>query len=99
MEAVCFGTRACIDALAKAGHGCDEIILAGGVTRSNVWLQMHADLTGKTVTVCENSDAPSLGTAILASVGVGVHKSVPDAVESTVRTSKRIEPDPIAAKK
>jgi sugar (pentulose or hexulose) kinase len=42
MEAVCFGTRACVDGLAKAGHEANEIIIAGGTVRSPLWLQMHA---------------------------------------------------------
>lgn len=93
MEAVCFGTRACIEGLGKAGHTCDEIILAGGITRSPLWLQMHADVTGKPVIVCENTDAPLLGCAILASVGVGIHISVQDAVRSMVRTREKIAPN------
>ena len=93
MEAVCFGTRACIDGLADAGHDCDEIVIAGGATRSPLWLQMHADITGKPVIVCENVDAPLLGCAILASVGAGVHESVDAAVKAMVRTVKRIEPN------
>lgn len=98
MEAVCFGTRACMDGLAAAGHDCDEIILAGGVTNSDVWLQMHADVTGKIVTVCENSNAPLLGCAILASVGAGVHPSVPHAVRAMVRTYKQIKPNVTAVR-
>jgi ribulose-phosphate 3-epimerase len=97
MEAVCYGTRGCIEGLAAAGHDCDEIILAGGISRSPLWLQMHADVTGKPVVVCENTDAPLLGCAILASVGVGIHDSVSDAVSAMVRTSTRIEPDPQAS--
>ena len=92
MEAVCFGTRACVDGLASAGHDCTEIIMAGGTTRSPLWLQMHADVTGKPVVLCENVDAPLLGCAILASVGVGIHASVEDAVHLMVRTSKRVNP-------
>ena len=92
MEAVCFGTRACIEALAKAGHGCDEIVIAGGATRSPLWLQMHADVTGKPVVLCQHIDAPLLGCAILASVGAGIHKSVDEAVANMVRTARRIEP-------
>lgn len=93
MEAVCFGTRACIDALAAAGHDCSEIVIAGGATRSPLWLQMHADVTGRPVVVCENADAPLLGCAILACVGVGLHDSVQQAVASMVRIARRVEPD------
>ena len=92
MEAVCFGTRACIEALDKAGHACDEIVIAGGATRSPLWLQMHADVTGKPVVLCEHIDAPLLGCAVLASVGAGVHETVGEAVENMVRTARRIEP-------
>jgi len=98
MEAVCFGTRACVDGLESAGHTCDEIIIAGGATRSPLWLQMHADVTGKPVVLCENIDAPLLGCAILASVGAGVHTTVQDAVAAMVRVSRRVDPNPDTAK-
>lgn len=98
MEAVCFGTRACMDGLEKAGHSCDEIIIAGGTTRSSLWLQMHSDVTGKPVVLCENSDAPLLGCAILAAVAAGVHDSVQIAVKKMVRVSRRVEPGPDTSK-
>ncbi len=92
MEAVCYGTRACVEGLEAAGHKCEEIVIAGGATRSAMWLQMHSDVTGKRVVVCENADAPLLGCAILASVGVGIHESVDDAVKHMVRTADTVEP-------
>lgn len=98
MEAVCFGTRACIDGLENAGHLCDEIIIAGGTTRSLLWLQMHADVTNKPVVLCENTDSPLLGCAILASVVAGVHENVQDAVKEMVRESRRVEPNVDMAK-
>lgn len=90
MEAVCFGTRACIEGLAKAGHNCDEITIAGGATRSKLWLQMHADVTGKPVVVNEFSDAPLLGCAIL---GSPLYSSISDAVMGMVRKQKVVEPN------
>ena len=96
LEAVCFGTRGCIEGLASAGHTCEEIIIAGGSTRSPLWLQMHADVTGKPVVVCENADAPLLGCAVLASVATGQHPSVENAVTSMVRQVKRIEPSELS---
>jgi ribulose-phosphate 3-epimerase len=96
MEAVCYGTRACMEGLMDAGHACQEIILAGGIAKSQLWLQMHADVTGKPVLVCENTDAPLLGCAILAAVGVGKYASVDEAIAAMVRVAKRVEPDPVA---
>ena len=93
MEAVCLGTRACIEGLSKAGHNCKEIVIAGGATRSPLWLQMHSDVTGKPVVVCENTDAPLLGCAILAAVCGGIHANVEAAVKAMVREEKRVIPD------
>lgn len=98
LEAVCFGTKACLDGIERAGHGCDEIVIAGGATRSDFWLQMHADVTGKPVVVCEFADAPLLGCAILASVSAGVHESVDTAVEKMVRKAKTVAPSPEVSK-
>mmetsp|Transcript_30315 Transcript_30315/g.63484 ORF Transcript_30315/g.63484 Transcript_30315/m.63484 type:complete len:520 (+) Transcript_30315:2-1561(+) len=98
MESVCFGTRACLEGLEKAGHGCDEIVIAGGATRSGLWLQMHADVTGKPVVVREFADAPLLGCAILASVSAGAHETVDDAIKQMVRKSKRIVPSETVSK-
>ena len=68
--------------------------MAGGSTRSPLWLQLHADVTGKPVLVCENADAPLLGCAILAAVGAGIHGSVDTAVANMVRIQQRVEPNP-----
>ena len=98
MESVCFGTRACLEGIEKAGHGCNEIVIAGGATRSDLWLQMHADVTGKPVVVCEFADAPLLGCAILASVNAGVHANVDEAIDCMVRKAKRVVPSEAASK-
>ena len=98
LESVCFGTKACLEGLEQAGHGCDEIVIAGGSTRSNLWLQMHADVTGKPVVVCEFVDAPLLGCAILASVNAGVHENVNKAIECMVRKSKTVMPSSTVSK-
>ena len=61
MEGVCLGTRECVEGLERGGDKAEEIVIAGGATRSEVWLQMHADVTGKNIIVTENGDAPLLG--------------------------------------
>ena len=100
LEAVCYGTRACVDALEMAGHTCQEIVLAGGVTRSELWLQMHADVTNKVVTVCENSgNAPLLGCAVLAAVGVGLYPTVEAACAAMIHTERTLQPNPALAAK
>ncbi len=98
LEAVCYGTRACFDALETAASQsddmpkADEVVIAGGATRSPLWLQLHADVTGRSFIINENTDGPLLGCAILASVGAGIHASVDDAVDNMIRRERKIEP-------
>lgn len=104
LESVCYGTRTCIEGLLQESDTNDdddehnhsrEIIIAGGVTRSPLWLQMHADVTNRTLIICENSDnAPLVGCAILASYGIGLYPTIQDAVKCMVRISSIIKPIP-----
>ena len=106
LESVCFGTRSCFEALeaAAAQHdssdvdGKPEVTIAGGATRSNLWLQLHADITGRTFVINENTDGPLLGCAILASVGAGIYESVDEAVKNMVRKERIVEPNPDISK-
>jgi ribulokinase len=93
VEGVCLGTRLILDTMADAGFRADSITVAGGATNSPLWLQVHADTAGVPLVVTEVPDAPALGSAILASVGVGAHASVEDAIRAMVRTRAVIEPD------
>jgi ribulose kinase len=97
LEAVCYGTRSCLDALEEAATSSsstesNEVVIAGGATRSDLWLQLHADITGRTFVLNENADGPLLGCAILASVGAGIYSSVEEAVQNMVRRERRIAP-------
>ena len=62
-----------MEALDRAGitQGVTHMAVAGGATRSPLWLQMHSDVTGLPVVVGEFDNAPLLGAAMLAAVGAG----------------------------
>lgn len=95
-EAVCLGTRACLEDLTPDGgdRGTNRLLVAGGATRSPFWTRMHADATGRDVVITENADAPLLGCAILASVAAGVHDNVEEAANRMVRVKTVVKPDP-----
>jgi ribulose kinase len=94
MEGVGFGNRAIIDRMAEAGFDAAEITMGGGATRSDLWLQIHADTARRPVVVPEVAEAPSLGCAILAAYGAGHVASIDDGIDAMVRPGRRIEPDP-----
>jgi len=96
LESVCCGTRLIFETMARGGYAPREVVIAGGATRSELWLQLHADVTGVPHVVTECTDAPALGSAVLAAVGTGAFDSVRDAVGAMVRRARVITPDPEA---
>ncbi|MCA9432227.1 MAG: hypothetical protein KC931_04170, partial [Candidatus Omnitrophica bacterium] len=60
---------------------------------SETWMQIKADIMNAEMTVPEVSEAGCLGMALLAGSAVGVYRNVKEAVETTVKVTKRYEPD------
>lgn len=94
MEAVAYGTENVFCSFRNAGYTVDEIYMGGGTTNSDLFMQIHADVSNVTVNVPGNPQSPTLGSAILATVAAGCYSSVAEAVEHMVRYAKVIKPDP-----
>lgn len=93
IEGVAFGTEAIFKAMRENGYKPNEFRICGGATRSELWMQIHADVSGIPLTLTEVSDAPALGSAILAAVAAGQYPSIPEAADAMVTVTRRIEPD------
>lgn len=93
-EGCTFALRDLVDGLAAIGLDTDEIRVVGGGARSRLWLQMKADITGRTVRVLEVNEATALGAGYLAGVGCGIFTDLDDAIErATVLEPGAFEPD------
>ena len=68
-----------------------EIRLMGGGAKSDLWNDIKANMTGKTLVTLKNKETACLGSAILAAVGVGAFSSVEDAC-SLIKLDKKYEP-------
>ncbi len=93
MEGVTYGTAVILSRMEKQGISVNELVVCGGVANSDLWLQIHSDVTGKPISVPEESQAVSLGSAILATKAAGIYKTINEAAESMVRVRKIIEPN------
>mmetsp|Transcript_6023 Transcript_6023/g.14591 ORF Transcript_6023/g.14591 Transcript_6023/m.14591 type:complete len:742 (-) Transcript_6023:127-2352(-) len=94
IEAVCFGTELVLEAQRAAGFSPSSITIAGGVTRSPLWLQIHADVSNLPFRLTRNADAPALGCAILAATAAGAFPDVGSAVAAMVAVDRVVLPDP-----
>ncbi|WP_182111392.1 MULTISPECIES: FGGY-family carbohydrate kinase [unclassified Actinotalea] len=67
LEGVAFELRLHLDRLeAATGHRVDVVRAVGGGARSPLWVQVVADVTGRTVRVCSAGEISAAGAAALA---------------------------------
>jgi xylulokinase len=95
LEGVAFSLRDSLDVLLHMGVPTDEIRMAGGGARSDLWCQIHADVLGRDVLTLSAAEGPAYGAALLAGVGLGAWPSVQQACEQTVSIAARTTPDEI----
>ena len=94
-EGCAFGLRDIVDRFGEMGLGEGEIRVVGGGSKSDLLLQMKADVTGKPVRRVVHPEATALGATMLAAVVAGTFASLDEAAEATVRLEDRAyEPDP-----
>ena len=92
LEGVAFQYADSLELLKDLGVRIKEASIVGGEARSSFWNQIKANALGRPVRRPAVEDAATLGSAILASVGIGIHSSVERAVRNMVRIEKIYRP-------
>ena len=93
IEGVAFGSELILDSMRTNGFFPESIVVSGGATHSELWLQIHSDVSNLPLILTKNPDAPLLGCAILAAVGAEIYEDIPTAVEKMVQFDRVIEPN------
>jgi xylulokinase len=77
------------------GLSGDEIRVVGGGARSELWLQIKADVTGRQVQPVLSAEPTAAGAAILAGLAAGAFTDAAEAVARMVTLAPRsYHPDP-----
>jgi L-ribulokinase len=85
LEATAFGTRTIIEAFETAGVPVTELIVAGGLLKNELLMQIYADVTRLPLGVIESEQGPALGSAIHAAVAAGAYPDVRSAAAAMGR--------------
>ena len=94
MEGITYNLYYAMTILQKYRPGMEEMLLAGGGSKSRVWRQMFADVFGmRMIKTNIDQDAASLGAAALVAYGLGYWDSY-DRLEEIHRVESLEEPDP-----
>lgn len=94
-EGIAYNLRWILENLEKDyGFNCNNFRIIGGGSLNDAWMQLIADLTGKTfATIKDPRNAGAVGAAIVALIGLG---ELPDfsAAKQFVKVEKVYEPNP-----
>jgi L-ribulokinase len=76
LEATAFGTRKIIETFNAADVPVTELIIAGGLVKNALLMQIYADVTNLPLSVIGSAQGPALGSAIHAAVAAGAYPDV-----------------------
>jgi FGGY-family pentulose kinase len=93
LEGICYGTEVIFRSLRSHGFEPQLNVVSGGPTKSDLWMQMHADVSNVPISFTKVGEGPVLGSAIIAAVGAGIYADLKEAAAKMVQTSRTIEPD------
>jgi len=83
LEGIAFYLKENLDNLPE-GMNIDEFTAVGGGSRSDIWMQLTADLFNKPCRTTAEPEAGALGAAMLATIGAGHYGNIREAIEQMV---------------
>lgn len=94
MEGVAMTLRVVLERFVQAGFQVSQIRLGGGGARSDLWIQILADVLKLPICVPACEESGCLGSAIMAALGLGLYGSLDEAVAHMVKIQRVFQPDP-----
>ncbi|KAG1668417.1 FGGY carbohydrate kinase domain-containing protein [Nymphon striatum] len=92
MQAIGYGTRHIIEALKSDGHSFQCVVMCGGLSKNNIFVQLQADIIGLPVYIPHETESVLLGSAILGAAASEDFKTLIDAMKSMGGLATKISP-------
>ena len=90
LEATAFGTRTIIEAFEAAEVPVEELIIAGGLTKNALLMQIYADVTRRPLSIIGSTQGPALGAAMHAAVAAGAYADIRAAADAMGKVHRRV---------
>lgn len=84
LEGISFETRFCLEIMKMSNLPVERMIAAGGCSKSDLLMQLKADVLGCNVSVLKNTDAGISALAMICAVADGVYSNYEEAVEQFI---------------
>lgn len=93
LEGACCELDLNVQVLEKLSHKAQDLHFCGGGTKSDIWMQLRADILNRTIYRLDNGvDCSCMGAAILAGVGCGMFADIKDALQKIRYTKTAFQP-------
>lgn len=94
LEGIAFSINESVEIFRNYGKNIDTVISIGGGAKSDLWLQIQADIFHAKVIKLQNEQGPGMGAAMIAASGLGWFSSLKDCAAAFIRTGRTFEPVP-----
>ncbi|MDO3643430.1 gluconokinase [Mucilaginibacter sp. L3T2-6] len=85
LEGICFALKDVLDAVEQNAEPVTQINISGGITRSQLWMQILADITNKKIIMAQSDDASAIGAAFMALKNLRLITKYPPADSSALK--------------
>jgi xylulokinase len=82
-----------LERLKEQGINVKSLYVLGGGSRSKLWNQILADITGLVFITLSSSENAAIGAAMLAGVGTGIYENLREATKVSIKAFERIKPN------
>jgi len=93
LESIGYAMRDVIDVMAENHASVDELRITGGPSKSPLWNQIKADITGRKILVPDSTESELLGNLVLALRALGDSDDLAGTADRIVSISTVYEPD------
>ncbi|GAB3267056.1 ribulokinase [Nocardioides dilutus] len=90
LEATAYGARVIVEAFNDAGVPVTEFVVAGGLKKNPLLMQIYADVLGLPLSTIVSDQGPALGSAIHAAVAAGLYPDIGTAAEAMGRSEPAV---------
>lgn len=94
IEGITFSLKDCLELIqSQRGKDFENIISIGGGAKSDIWLQIQADIFNKDIICLDEEQGPAMGAAMLAAQGLKWYSSFDALSQEWIKIKKKFLPD------
>jgi L-ribulokinase len=90
IEATAFGTRKIIETFEASGLPVRELVVAGGLLKNPVIMQIYADVTRRPLHLIDSEQGAALGSAMHAAVAAGAYPDIYAAADAMGKLRRNV---------